>query len=84
MPTIGIYELHSVPVKISKDQNYIIKLADQILSSKQENPQSNTTALERQIDELVYKLYDLTYEEVQVVEEGKFWLSEGEYGAVEV
>jgi len=40
--------------------------------------------LELQIDELVYKLYDLTYAEVQVVEEGKFWLSEGEYEAVKV
>lgn len=39
---------------------------------------SDTTALEKEIDVLVYKLYELTYDEVKIIEPG-FALSEGEY-----
>jgi hypothetical protein len=31
----------------------------------------DTTALEREIDQLVYKLYDLTPEEIKLVEESR-------------
>jgi len=41
---------------------------DQILVSKKENPKADTSALEREIDELVYKLYGLTEEEIRIVE----------------
>ncbi len=56
----------------------IIDSADQILARKENNPEADTTALEQQIDLLVYKLYNLTWEEVQVVDP-KFGLSEEEY-----
>jgi adenine-specific DNA-methyltransferase len=59
-------------------QSQFVCLVDEILSSKQANPDSDTTHLERHIDELVFKLYDLTYTEVLVVCPD-FWLSEGEY-----
>jgi adenine-specific DNA-methyltransferase len=39
--------------------------------------------MECHIDELVFKLYDLTYEEVKVIAPG-FWLSEEEYEGVRV
>jgi adenine-specific DNA-methyltransferase len=52
------------------EQLPIIKLVDQIISLKKQNPQANTTNLEKQIDELVYKLYELTEEEVRIVEGG--------------
>jgi very-short-patch-repair endonuclease len=45
-------------------------LVDKILAAKKQNPQANTTNLEKQIDELVYKLYELTEEEVRIVEGG--------------
>jgi type II restriction/modification system DNA methylase subunit YeeA len=45
-------------------------LVDNILAAKKQNPQANTTNLEKQIDELVYKLYELTEEEVRIVEGG--------------
>jgi len=35
---------------------------------KQRDPAADTTALEREIDRLVYELYDLTPEEIAVVE----------------
>ena len=57
------------------------KIVDQILEIKKNQKKVDTFLLERQIDELVYKLYNLTYEEVKVVDPG-FWLSSEEYGNV--
>ncbi len=50
-----------------KEQKNIEKIVDQILALKKENPKADTSALENDIDELVYQLYDLTPEEVEVV-----------------
>lgn len=60
----------------------IKKTVKKIFISKQENPSADTTALEREIDVLVYRLYGLTYEEVKVVDE-EFWMSESEYEMIE-
>ena len=38
------------------------------MASKELNPSVNTTNLENQIDQLVYQLYDLTEEEIKIVE----------------
>lgn len=38
------------------------------LSAKKANPQLNTSELEHKIDELRYKLYGLTEDEVKIVE----------------
>lgn len=52
--------------------NQIEQLVDQILFTKKANPNSDTSGLEKQIDELVYRLYGLTEEEIRIVEgEGK-------------
>jgi hypothetical protein len=72
-----------LPIKYSNKQALFITLVDQILSFKKENPQSDTTILEQQIDNLVYKLYDLTYEEVKVVDPA-FALTEEEYYSIEI
>lgn len=55
-----------------------ITFVDQILAAKQQPPSSpfskwelsaaDTSALEHQIDEMVYKLYGLTPEEIEIVE----------------
>jgi len=68
MPTIGIYELHSIPLKIADNQQSFITLTNQILSAKKENPVADTRKLEREIDEMVYGLYGLTEEEIWIVE----------------
>ena len=39
-----------------------------ILSAKEKNPDADTSKLEKQLDEMVYKLYELTEEEIEVVE----------------
>ncbi len=47
----------------------IEKLVDKILAAKKQNPQADTSKLEKQIDQLVYKLYDLTEEEIKIIKE---------------
>lgn len=42
---------------------------DQILSLKKENPQADTSVLEREIDLMVYELYGLSEEEIKIIEE---------------
>ncbi|MCX6252291.1 MAG: phospholipase D-like domain-containing protein [Bacteroidetes bacterium] len=68
MPTIGIYEMHTIPIKKAKDEKPFITLIDQILSAKTANPKADTSQLEKQIDELVYKLYELSDEEIAIIE----------------
>lgn len=54
----------SVPKKSDK----LAALADQILKTKKENPEADTSKLEAEIDRLVYELYGLSKEEIGVVE----------------
>jgi hypothetical protein len=42
-------------------------LVDKIISAKREEPQSDTQELEREIDKLVYQLYELTEEEIKII-----------------
>jgi len=42
---------------------------ERILSAKQRDAGSDVSALEREIDELVYALYALTPEEIKIVED---------------
>lgn len=49
-------------------QQPFITLVDQILAAKAANPKADTSPLEKQIDELVYKLYELTEEEIKIIE----------------
>ncbi|MBI4847478.1 MAG: hypothetical protein HY808_02735 [Nitrospirae bacterium] len=49
-------------------QQPFITLVDQILTAKKKDPNADTSALEKQIDEMVYALYGLTPEEIAIVE----------------
>ena len=46
----------------------IQSLVNQILDAKKQDPEADTTELEKEIDLLVYKLYELTYDEVLIVD----------------
>jgi len=55
--------------KIEKiSQSIFVELANKILSEKKQNPIADTTELESKIDQLIYQLYDLTEEEIKIVE----------------
>lgn len=62
--------LKNVPIKVLSiaSQQKIITLVDQILATKKKDPNADTSALEKQIDEMVYKLYGLTQEDIAIVE----------------
>lgn len=62
-------------------QNRIVKIVDKIISKKLIN--EDTTTLEQEIDNLVYKLYELTYDEVKVIDPA-FSLTKKEYESVKL
>ncbi|WP_423749832.1 class I SAM-dependent DNA methyltransferase [Helicobacter pylori] len=49
----------------------IIALVDKILQAKEKDPKANTQGLEQEIDALVYQLYNLTDEEIKIIENGQ-------------
>ncbi len=49
----------------------IIALVDKILQAKAKDPKANTQKLEKEIDALVYRLYNLTDEEIKTIEDGQ-------------
>ncbi|GAA7476899.1 class I SAM-dependent DNA methyltransferase [Helicobacter pylori] len=49
----------------------IIALVDKILQAKAKDPKANTQGLEKEIDALVYQLYNLTDEEIKTIEDGQ-------------
>jgi len=62
--------LSEVPVKIilEDEQQSFITLVDRVLAAKRANPQANISAWEEEIDQLVYQLYELTEDEIKIVE----------------
>ncbi|WP_434086530.1 TaqI-like C-terminal specificity domain-containing protein [Pontibacter populi] len=61
----------------------ITSLVEQILTIKQADAAANTSRLEAEIDVLVYRLYNLTYDEVLLVDPA-FALTEAAYNQPEV
>jgi adenine-specific DNA-methyltransferase len=62
--------ISEVPIKIIslREQQSFVTYVDQILTAKEQDPKTDVSALERQIDALVYELYGLTDEEIAMVE----------------
>jgi len=60
--------MEKFPIPVTTDVSQIEKLVERILTAKRGNPQKDVSALEQEIDELVYKLYGLTKEEIAIVE----------------
>jgi len=66
-------------------KNKIINIVDEIIEIKKYNKTEHTTHLEQHIDNLVYRLYNLTYDEVKVIDpEIESKISEEEYNAIEM
>ncbi|HOP50115.1 MAG TPA: hypothetical protein PK887_05775, partial [Ignavibacteriales bacterium] len=73
---LNVQSFEKIPVPpISQSNDSIVKqieaLVDKILVAKKQNPQADTSELEREIDNLVYRLYDLTEDEIKLVEGAK-------------
>ena len=63
-------ELRKLPIPNVDEnkQKNISGIAKKILEVKKTQPNADTTNLETQIDQLVYQLYELTQEEIKIVE----------------
>jgi len=85
--TLELYvaPLKQIPIKICdlriqyKIENYV----DKILEIKNNNPHSDTSSIEKELDILIYRLYDLTFDEVKVIDPD-FNLNEQEYEAIKL
>ena len=54
---------------VSNEKQYIVALlVQEILSAKEENSNADTSNLENEIDILVYKMFNLTFDEVKVID----------------
>ncbi len=63
-----------IPQITEKNQELARKITDgakQILALKEKDPKANTQGLEKEIDALVYQLYNLTDEEIKIIENGQ-------------
>ncbi|GAA9589699.1 class I SAM-dependent DNA methyltransferase [Helicobacter pylori] len=63
-----------IPQITEKNQELARKITDcteRILKSKEKDPKANTQGLEKEIDALVYQLYNLTDEEIKIIENGQ-------------
>ncbi|HFP7735833.1 TPA: class I SAM-dependent DNA methyltransferase, partial [Campylobacter jejuni] len=60
--------LPKINSKNEKLANELISLVDEILKAKEQDKNANTQELENKINSLVYKLYNLTEEEIKIIE----------------
>ncbi len=84
----GIFEyfengISKLPITVIplKSQNQLITIVDQIITLKSQG--KDTIKLEQEIDNLVYKLYELSYEEVKIIDP-EFSLTEKEYEEIKI
>ncbi|MBI2309296.1 Eco57I restriction-modification methylase domain-containing protein, partial [Candidatus Collierbacteria bacterium] len=70
MAQIDIETLEELPIKESSDHIVasILNLVEKIIITNKERSTTNVNEYENQIDQLVYKLYGLTLEEIKIVE----------------
>jgi adenine-specific DNA-methyltransferase len=58
-----------IRIKKADNQQDFVEIVDQILASKRDFPNADTTILEQEIDQMVYKLYGLIENEIKIIEE---------------
>ena len=65
-----IFHYYELPVKVCNqtEQQKIIAVVDEILTIKKSNPLSNVESLEKHLNDMVYRLYGLTDDEIMEVE----------------
>lgn len=61
-------ERFPLPLIQNSTKEKLSSLSNKIVNAHQTSPQANTKQLEDQIDIMVYKIYDLTYEEVKIID----------------
>ena len=72
-----------IPNVIKSQRTAIEKLVQKCLTAKKGDRHADTSGLEKECDLLVYKLYQLTYDEVKIIDL-EFELTEQEYTAIKI
>ena len=69
-PKIRIKQARLLPIPSATNEQKLslISLVDQILKNKNENNNADTTSIEKQIDFIVFHLYNLSFDEVKVID----------------
>ena len=64
------YKIEMLPIKEPTETEELLleKIVNQILTAKKSDPKADITTLETEIDQLVYQLYELTPEEIKIIE----------------
>ena len=62
------YEVENLPIRFHKQQEIISVLVNKILNIKKDNIHNDISLLENLIDLEIYKLYELSYDEVLIVD----------------
>ena len=72
-----------IPAATESQRTAIEKLVQKCLTAKKGDRHADTSELEKAINNLVYKLYQLTYKEVKIID-SEFKLTEAEYTAIKI
>jgi very-short-patch-repair endonuclease len=69
-PQVTIFSLSQIPISVNSKSKMddVVRIVNQILFLKKQDTLTETTNLETEIDQLVYQLYDLTEDEIKIVE----------------
>ncbi|HPF93697.1 MAG TPA: TaqI-like C-terminal specificity domain-containing protein, partial [Tenuifilaceae bacterium] len=70
-PKILVYDVNNFPLPLSISEstdNQLKNIVTLIIEKKKESIDNDTSNLEREIDDIIYGLYDLTDEEIAIVE----------------
>ena len=80
---VNCYEINNLrlPIILKKNSKNVEDIVYNILTLKSQG--KDTTVLEQQIDNMVYKLYELTYEEVKIIDPENT-LTEKEYADIKI
>jgi len=64
-------QLRKIPIKIPDSEKPFESIVEKIESAKEENAKTDTRALEKQLNAMVYKLYELSEEEIKIIEDNE-------------
>lgn len=67
-PKILVYDIKNFPLPKSIENDRLLTLVNEVIEIKNLNPVADITALDDEIDKIVYDLYGLTEEEIAIVE----------------
>ena len=68
LPTVGGYELHSIPVKTMNSYIAFITLVDEAILASEKSDYMTLSLKMKEIDRIVYDIYGLTEDEIKIIE----------------